>query len=188
MSKPDHTNVIYDKMTGRVIVYEIDGTWVLPSYLELAHFENGMKPVFDETEDGDLYLRPNAIVVNDLQGREIRMGVVIKDFKLPESCDECQFNRCNTVDDTCHCEIKYLDTTGLFICRHDKWPLVDTDGCDTKYISEDEIIIKLDKWTTRDQELKLIEEGVNAIKIADELVTRIENCGTKKSEEEEETD
>lgn len=38
MSKPDHTNVIYDKMTGRVIVYEVNGTWVLPSYLELAHF------------------------------------------------------------------------------------------------------------------------------------------------------
>lgn len=66
MSKPDHTNVIYDKMTGRVIVYEIDGTWVLPSYLELAHFKDGIEPVFDETEDGDLYLRPNAIVVNDL--------------------------------------------------------------------------------------------------------------------------
>lgn len=66
MSKPDHTNVIYDKMTGRVIVYEIDGTWVLPSYLELAHFEDGVEPVFNETEDGDLYSRPNTIVVNDL--------------------------------------------------------------------------------------------------------------------------
>lgn len=66
MNDPDHTNVIYDKMTGMVILYEIDGTWVLPSYLELAHFENGVEPVFDETEDGDLYLRPNTIIVEDL--------------------------------------------------------------------------------------------------------------------------
>lgn len=47
-------------------------------------------------------------------------------------------------------------------------------------------IIKLDKWTTRDKELKLIEEAANAIKNADELVTKIENCGTKKSESKEE--
>lgn len=66
MSKPDHTNVIYDKMTGRVIVYEINGNWVLPSHLDLAHFENGVEPVFDETEDGDLYLRPNTIVIDSL--------------------------------------------------------------------------------------------------------------------------
>lgn len=66
MSNPDHTNVIYDKMTGRVIVYEKDGNWVLPSYLDLAHFENGCEPVFDETKDGDLYLRPNAVIVTDL--------------------------------------------------------------------------------------------------------------------------
>lgn len=66
MNTPDHTNVIYDKMTGRVILYEIDGTWVLPSYLDLAHYENGVEPVFDETEDGDLYLRPNTIVIEDL--------------------------------------------------------------------------------------------------------------------------
>lgn len=66
MTNSDHTNVIYDKMTGRVIVYEVNGTWVLPSYLELAHFENGVEPVFDETEDGDLYLRPRTIIIEDL--------------------------------------------------------------------------------------------------------------------------
>lgn len=66
MSSPKHTNVIYDGMTGRVIVYEVNGTWVLPSYLELAHFENGFEPVFDENEDSDLYLRPNAFVVDGL--------------------------------------------------------------------------------------------------------------------------
>lgn len=86
------------------------------------------------------------------------MSVVIKDFKLPESCDECQFNRCNTVDDTCHCEIKYLDTTGLFICRHDKCPLVDTDGCDTKYINADENIMKkFVKSLSPDQYVRLKE-------------------------------
>lgn len=47
-------------------------------------------------------------------------------------------------------------------------------------------IIKLDKWATRDKELKLIEEAADAIKITDELVTRIEKCGTKKSESKEE--
>lgn len=67
MTSPRHTNVIYDKMTGGVIVYEVDGTWVLPSYLELAHFENGFEPIFDVTEDGCLYLRPNTFVVNDLR-------------------------------------------------------------------------------------------------------------------------
>lgn len=64
MTDKDHTNVIYDRMTGRVIVYEKNGNWVLPSYLDLAHFENGCEPVFDETEDGDLYLRPNTMIVN----------------------------------------------------------------------------------------------------------------------------
>lgn len=66
MTNTGHTNVIYDKMTGRVILYEIDGTWVLPSYLDLAHYENGVEPVFDETEDGDLYFRPNTIIIEDL--------------------------------------------------------------------------------------------------------------------------
>lgn len=64
MSSKDHTNVIYDKMTGRVIVYEKNGEWVMPSYFELAHFENGYEPVFDETDDGEIYLRPNAMIIN----------------------------------------------------------------------------------------------------------------------------
>lgn len=66
MSDKDHTNVIYDRMTGRVIMYEKNGNWVLPSYLDLAHFENGFEPVFDETEDGNLYLRPNTMIVNGM--------------------------------------------------------------------------------------------------------------------------
>lgn len=66
MSDKDHTNVIYDKMTGRVIMYEKNGKWVLPSYLDLAHFENGFEPVFNETEDGDLYLRADAFVIEEL--------------------------------------------------------------------------------------------------------------------------
>lgn len=57
----DHTNVIYNRMTGRVIVYEKNGQWVIPPYLGLAHFENGCEPVFDENEDGDLYLEPDTI-------------------------------------------------------------------------------------------------------------------------------
>lgn len=66
MSNRDHTNVIYDRMTGRVIVYEKNGYWVMPSHLDLAHFENGCEPVFDENEHGDLYLRHNAMIVDGL--------------------------------------------------------------------------------------------------------------------------
>lgn len=47
-------------------------------------------------------------------------------------------------------------------------------------------IIKLDKWATRDKELKLIEESINAIKKCDDLVTKLENCKTKSETKEEE--
>lgn len=66
MGDQDHVNVIYDKLTGRIVVYEYDGNWVLPSYLDLAHYENGAEPVIDETNDGDLYLRPNTVLIKNL--------------------------------------------------------------------------------------------------------------------------
>lgn len=40
-------------------------------------------------------------------------------------------------------------------------------------------IIKFDKWVTRNEELKRIEEAISAMKKCDDLVTRIENCETK---------
>lgn len=66
MSNRDRINVVYDKMTGRVIIYECDGNWVMPSHLELAHYENGLEPVIDETDSGDLYLRPNTVLIKNL--------------------------------------------------------------------------------------------------------------------------
>lgn len=59
-------NVIYDEMTRRVIVYEENGQWVIPSHMNLAHYEPGSEPVFVESEDGSVYLKPNAVIVTDL--------------------------------------------------------------------------------------------------------------------------
>ena len=70
------------------------------------------------------------------------MDVVIKNFKLPESCDDCQFNWSNIHNDTSHCEIKDLNTTGLFLCRHDECPLVDADIDEKKCVNTDEAIMK----------------------------------------------
>lgn len=69
------------------------------------------------------------------------MAVVIKDFKLPESCDDCQFNWADIHEDTSHCEIKKLDTTDLILCRHDECPLVENNG-KSNYTNTDEAIMK----------------------------------------------
>lgn len=70
------------------------------------------------------------------------MDVVIKNFKLPESCDDCQFNWSNIHNDTSHCEIKDLNTTDLFLCRHDECPLIDADSDEKSRINADENIMK----------------------------------------------
>lgn len=57
----DYTNVIYDKKTGRVLVIEADGHYVIPASCDIAHFENGVEPMLVEREDG-LYFNPNAIL------------------------------------------------------------------------------------------------------------------------------
>ena len=61
----DYTNVIFNKETGEVLIYESNDCWVLPKGYDLAHFENGVEPVFKESNDGRLYLKPNTIVVTD---------------------------------------------------------------------------------------------------------------------------
>lgn len=61
----DHTNVIFNKETGEVLIYESDNYWVLPKGYDLARFENGVKPVFKEDNNGRLYLKPNAMVITD---------------------------------------------------------------------------------------------------------------------------
>lgn len=60
-----YTNVVYDKETGRVILYESNGKWTIPEGCKLAHFENGVEPILEEDKDGRLYLVPNAILVTD---------------------------------------------------------------------------------------------------------------------------
>lgn len=47
-------------------------------------------------------------------------------------------------------------------------------------------IIKLDKWATRNKDLKRIEEAVSAIKKCDDLMTKLENYKTKSETKEEE--
>lgn len=59
-------NVIYDKVTHRVVLTEENGYWTMPTHLDLAHFENGIEPVLIEDNYGGLYLRPNALIINDL--------------------------------------------------------------------------------------------------------------------------
>lgn len=65
MNKNDHSNVIYDKKTGMVLFFESNENWVIPEGYELAHFENGVEPVFEKDEDGRLYLKPNTFVITD---------------------------------------------------------------------------------------------------------------------------
>jgi hypothetical protein len=61
----DVINVIYDKETGKVLIYQEGKEWVLPNGYDLAHFENGVEPVFTEDNQGNLYLKPNAMVITD---------------------------------------------------------------------------------------------------------------------------
>lgn len=61
----DIINVIYNKKTGRVLIYQEGKDWVLPNGYDLAHLENGVEPVFTDDEHGNLYLKPNAMVITD---------------------------------------------------------------------------------------------------------------------------
>lgn len=61
----DVINVIYNKKTGRVLIYQEGKDWVFPNGYDLAHFENGVEPVFTEDDQGNLYLKPNAMVITN---------------------------------------------------------------------------------------------------------------------------
>ena len=61
------TDIVYYKMTGRVLIFVENGTMVLPSAWDVAHFDKGVEPVLIETEDGCIYLKRNAIIVKDLE-------------------------------------------------------------------------------------------------------------------------
>lgn len=59
-------NVVYDKESMRVLLYVVDHQWVMPSCWELAHYDEGSEPLFEEDEKGNLYLVPNTVIVSDL--------------------------------------------------------------------------------------------------------------------------
>lgn len=50
------------------------------------------------------------------------MGVRIKDFEMPNGCDECKCKFINEKGEPC-CIFTRLDVTDLFLLRHDMCPL-----------------------------------------------------------------
>ena len=57
-------NVIIDTETGQVIAIQMNDGYIVSPGFGLVHFENGVEPMFEEV-DGDLYLKPNAMVITD---------------------------------------------------------------------------------------------------------------------------
>lgn len=55
------------------------------------------------------------------------MAVVIKNMDMPESCYDCRFNRYCQVqpyeNNRTYCTLSGLNTTDLFLLRHDMCPL-----------------------------------------------------------------
>lgn len=54
------------------------------------------------------------------------MAVVIKNIDMPESCKDCPFNwpfKPEKMDGITYCQLTGLDTTDLFLLRHDMCPL-----------------------------------------------------------------
>ena len=58
------TDVIYDIETHRVIILKMNDTQVLPSWLNIAHYEK-VEPALITDPNGDMYLKPNAIVLRN---------------------------------------------------------------------------------------------------------------------------
>jgi hypothetical protein len=58
------TDVIVDKETMKVIAININNEWITAKGFGVVHFENGVEPMFIDV-DGELYLKPNTIVVTD---------------------------------------------------------------------------------------------------------------------------
>ena len=58
------TDVIFDRETNKVLVMKIDDVWLLPTDLELAHFE-GAEPVFYSNEYGEMFIKDNAFILRN---------------------------------------------------------------------------------------------------------------------------
>lgn len=61
-----YTHVIYNKKTGQVLVLEMDGKWMIPHGYGLAEFRNGVQPALVEQSKGEVYFKPNALIVTDI--------------------------------------------------------------------------------------------------------------------------
>ena len=55
------------------------------------------------------------------------MGVKIKNWIIPESCDDCPFSMVNVKYGKRKCWFTDLDVTDLFLCRHDLCPMESYD-------------------------------------------------------------
>ena len=57
------TDVLYDKETCRVIAIRYDEMWVLPNTMGLAQFRRGAEPVLCITDKGEVFFKPNALIL-----------------------------------------------------------------------------------------------------------------------------
>ena len=58
------TDVLYDKETCRVIAIRYDEMWVLPNTMGLAQFRKGAEPVLGMNDKGEMFFKPNALILN----------------------------------------------------------------------------------------------------------------------------
>lgn len=57
-----NVDIVYDKQTGRVMVFKCGDNWVIPATMDLASFRNGAEPSLIDI-NGDIYLKPNALII-----------------------------------------------------------------------------------------------------------------------------
>lgn len=61
----DVINVIINTETGQVIAIQMNDEYIVSPGFGLVHFENGVEPVFTDDGHGNLYLKPNAMIITD---------------------------------------------------------------------------------------------------------------------------
>ena len=60
MNNQGKLNVVYDKVTGEVVLTEQEGTWVIPSRWDVNSFDADEDP-FAEDSKGNLFLKSTAM-------------------------------------------------------------------------------------------------------------------------------
>ena len=58
-------DVLYDKETCRIIAVRYDEVWVLPNTMDIAQFRKGAEPVLYMNDNGEMFLNPNALILNN---------------------------------------------------------------------------------------------------------------------------